>query len=85
MHLNLSGDNRKRLYNRINITTSSGELSHWALRYYRNDHSTVREDDMFRLDADRPVEFCDGLRRRDFLHAGSLTALGLGLTQLFGL
>ena len=40
---------------------------------------------MFRLDADRPVEFCDGLRRRDFLHAGSLTALGLGLTQLFGL
>src|SRR5258708_27338612 len=40
---------------------------------------------MLRLDADRPVEFCDGLRRRDFLHAGSLTALGLGLTQLFGL
>src|SRR6202171_4444999 len=40
---------------------------------------------MFRLDADRPVEFCDGLRRRDFLHAGSLTALGLGLTQFFGL
>ena len=32
---------------------------------------------MIRLDADRPVEFCDGLRRRDFLHAGSLTALGL--------
>jgi hypothetical protein len=40
---------------------------------------------MLRLDADRPVEFCDGLRRRDFLHAGTLTALGLGLTQLFGL
>ena len=40
---------------------------------------------MFRLDADRPVEFCDGLRRRDFLHAGALTALGLGLTDLFGL
>jgi hypothetical protein len=40
---------------------------------------------MLRLDADRPVEFCDGLRRRDFLHAGSLTALGLGLTQFFGL
>ena len=37
---------------------------------------------MFRLDADRPVEFCDGLRRRDFLHAGSLTALGLGLRNL---
>jgi hypothetical protein len=40
---------------------------------------------MFRLDASRAVEFCDGLRRRDFLHAGSLSALGLGLTQLFGL
>lgn len=40
---------------------------------------------MFRLDADRSVEFCDGLRRRDFLHAGSLSMLGLGLTQFFGL
>jgi len=40
---------------------------------------------MFRLDADKPVEFCDGLRRRDFLHAGSLSCLGLGLTQLAGL
>src|SRR5213593_1457973 len=40
---------------------------------------------MFRLDADKPVEFCDGLRRRDFLHAGSLPFLGLGLTQLAGL
>jgi hypothetical protein len=40
---------------------------------------------MLRLDADRAVEFCDGVRRRDFLHAGSLSALGLGLTQLFGL
>src|SRR5213080_462200 len=40
---------------------------------------------MFRLDADKPVEFCDGLRRRDFLHAGSLSFLGLGLTQLVGL
>jgi hypothetical protein len=40
---------------------------------------------MFRLDADKPVEFCDGLRRRDFLHAGSLSALGLGLSQLCGL
>src|SRR5438093_272388 len=36
---------------------------------------------MFRLDADKSVEFCDGLRRRDFLHAGSLSFLGLGLTQ----
>jgi hypothetical protein len=40
---------------------------------------------MFRLDADRPVEFCDGLRRRDFLHAGALSMLGLGLPQFFGL
>ena len=40
---------------------------------------------MLRLDADRPVEFCDGLRRRDFLHAGSLSALGLTLNSLFGL
>ena len=40
---------------------------------------------MFRLDADKPVKFCDGWRRRDFLHAGSLSMLGLGLTQLFDL
>src|SRR3954447_4246495 len=40
---------------------------------------------MFRLDADRAVRFCDGLRRRDFLHAGSLAALGLSLTDWFGL
>ena len=29
---------------------------------------------MFRLDAPRPVRFCDGLTRRDFLHAGALVA-----------
>jgi len=40
---------------------------------------------MFRLDADKSVEFCDGLRRRDFLHAGSLSFLGLGLTQFMDL
>lgn len=40
---------------------------------------------MFRLDADRPVRFCDGFSRRDFLHAGSLYSLGFGLTQLFQL
>jgi hypothetical protein len=38
---------------------------------------------MLRLDAERPVSFCDGLTRRDFLHAGALTALGLTLPQLF--
>ena len=40
---------------------------------------------MFRLDARKPVHFCDGLTRRDFLHAGSLAALGLGLPALQGL
>src|SRR6202046_3274582 len=40
---------------------------------------------MFRLDADRPVEFCDGMRRRDFLHAGALAGLGLGLTDFLGM
>ncbi|GIW86310.1 MAG: hypothetical protein KatS3mg108_0634 [Isosphaeraceae bacterium] len=37
---------------------------------------------MFRLDSRRPVRFCDGLTRRDFLHAGSITALGLSLPSL---
>jgi hypothetical protein len=40
---------------------------------------------MFRLDADRPVEFCDGSTRRDFLHAGALSMLGLSLSQMFAL
>ncbi len=40
---------------------------------------------MFRLDADKPVHFCDGLTRRDFLHAGSLTLLGLSMPDLAGL
>jgi hypothetical protein len=34
---------------------------------------------MLRLDAERPVTFCDGLTRRDFLHAGALAGLGLTL------
>src|SRR5215216_3872034 len=39
---------------------------------------------MLRLDASRAVTFCDGLSRRDFLHAGALSALGfsVGLPQL---
>ncbi|RUL87327.1 DUF1501 domain-containing protein [Tautonia sociabilis] len=37
---------------------------------------------MYRLDAQTPVHFCDGLTRRDFLHAGSLAALGLTLPGL---
>jgi hypothetical protein len=40
---------------------------------------------MFRLDSDRSVEFCDGLRRRDFLHAGALSFLGLGLGDMLSL
>ena len=34
---------------------------------------------MIRLDAERPATFCDGVTRRDFLHAGALAALGLTL------
>jgi len=37
---------------------------------------------MIRLDADRPATFCDGLCRRDFLHAGALAPLGLTLAGL---
>ncbi|AGA25895.1 DUF1501 domain-containing protein [Singulisphaera acidiphila] len=37
---------------------------------------------MIRVDADKSVRFCDGLSRRDFLHAGSLACLGLGLPGL---
>jgi hypothetical protein len=38
---------------------------------------------MLRLDANRSVSFCDGLTRRDFLHAGALPLLGLTLTDWF--
>jgi len=40
---------------------------------------------MIRLDAHKPVHFCDGLKRRDFLHAGSIGLLGLSLGDLFTL
>jgi hypothetical protein len=36
---------------------------------------------MFRLDADKRVHFCDGVTRRDFVHAGSLAFLGLSMPQ----
>lgn len=39
---------------------------------------------MFKLDADKAVHFCDGLTRRDFLHAGSLAMLGLSLPDWVG-
>jgi hypothetical protein len=34
---------------------------------------------MLRLDAPRPARFCDNLTRRDFLHAGAISSLGLTL------
>ncbi len=34
---------------------------------------------MLRLDATRPARFCDGSTRRDFLHAGAISTLGLTL------
>ncbi len=37
---------------------------------------------MIRIDAKKPVHFCDGLSRRDFLHAGSLSVLGLTLPAM---
>jgi hypothetical protein len=40
---------------------------------------------MFRLDADKQVHFCDGVTRRDFVHAGSLAFLGLSMPQFFRL
>src|SRR5262245_61600772 len=36
---------------------------------------------MLRLDAERPARFCDGSTRRDFLHAGALSLLGLTLPE----
>jgi uncharacterized protein (DUF1501 family) len=39
---------------------------------------------MLRLDANRSVSFCDGLTRRDFLHAGAIASLGLTLPGLAG-
>lgn len=38
---------------------------------------------MLRVDAVRPATFCDGVSRRDFLHIGTLTALGLSLPEFF--
>lgn len=40
---------------------------------------------MFRLDADKKVHFCDGVSRRDFLHAGSLAFLGLTMPEFLRL
>jgi len=40
---------------------------------------------VFRLDADKKVHFCDGVTRRDFLHAGSLGFLGLTLPEFLAI
>jgi hypothetical protein len=40
---------------------------------------------VFRLDDHKAVHFCDGMRRRDFLHAGSVGMLGLGLSDFLSL
>jgi len=40
---------------------------------------------MLRLDADRSVSLCDGLTRRDFVHAGAISTLGLTLADWFAL
>lgn len=40
---------------------------------------------MLKFDAEKSVHFCDGMRRRDFLHAGSLAFLGISLGDLFAL
>ena len=40
---------------------------------------------MFRLDADKKVHFCDGVTRRDFLHAGTVAMLGLTLPEFFSI
>jgi hypothetical protein len=39
---------------------------------------------MLRLDASKPARFCDGVTRRDFLHAGAISALGLTLGDSYG-
>lgn len=40
---------------------------------------------MIRFDADKPAHFCDHFTRRDFLHVGALSALGLTLPDLLAL
>lgn len=37
---------------------------------------------MFRIDAEKTVQCCDGVSRRDFMHAGALSMLGLSLPGL---
>src|SRR5438445_8858440 len=44
--------------------------------------SSLGDSAMLRLDAKRPARFCDGFTRRDFLHAGAISTLGLTLANL---
>src|ERR1051325_469432 len=39
---------------------------------------------MLQLHAAKPAHFCGGVTRRDFLHAGAITTLGLTLADHFG-
>src|SRR5262245_18179028 len=41
--------------------------------------------DMYRIDAEKPVNFCDGMSGRDFLQAGALATMGLTLPTFMGL
>src|SRR5262245_40950662 len=54
----------------------------WILVLPKTRHPSRREP-MLRFDANRSVRFCDGLTRRDFLHAGAIAPLGLTLPHLF--
>ena len=38
---------------------------------------------MLRLDAPKPARLCNGVTRRDFLHAGAISALGLTLADYY--
>ena len=38
---------------------------------------------MLRLDAPKPAHLCSGVTRRDFLHAGAISALGLTLADYY--
>src|SRR2546422_2019818 len=44
-----------------------------------------KEMRMIRLDAHKSVSLCDGFTRRDFLHAGALSMLGLTLPEFLAL
>src|SRR2546422_902075 len=69
------------------VSWGKGAQRYWTLVQARHGvlNSLRKGAPMFRLDADKPCHFCDGLTRRDFLHAGSLAFLGLTLPDFFAL